>query len=127
MLEINPENAILGNQEREKQHQKLCDQKSGKELPPFETGDRVLVQQLRGIGKRPRWDNAATVISKNPSGFSYIIQLDTGEKFSRNRVYLRRLRLENPADLTETEAAVTTAEPRRSSRLANQNLIVNQS
>jgi transposase InsO family protein len=121
MLEINPENAILGNQEREKQHQKLCDQKSGKELPQLEPGDRVLVQQLRGIGKRPRWDNAATVISRNPSGFSYIIQLDTGEQFSRNRVYLRKLRLENPAEESEPEAADTNAAPRRSSRLAIKN------
>ena len=126
-LELNPECAILGSYARKEFHQQLCDKRVGRELKPLVPGQRVFVQNLQGLSKRPRWDNLATVIAVNPSGASYVIELDTGEKFSRNRVYLRPVRGE--ACITD-DAPETTADqtepvhndtPRRSARLQARN------
>ena len=117
---IDAEKAIIGAEERKKAHKKLCEEQGGRELKPLLPGQRVLVQQLRGVGKKPRWDNAGTVVSQNESGQSYYIDLDTGEHLLRNRVYLRELPAD--ADILRIEAIheKVSKAPRRSERIAAQ-------
>ena len=120
-MEIDPECAILGSFARKEHHKQLCAQKSGKALKPLQPGQRVHVQDLRGLSKKPRWENVGTVVKVNDSGSSYLVHLDTGEKFSRNRVFLRPVRQyvgeapENPADDSPVQDEPVT--PRRSARL----------
>ena len=91
-MEIDPECAILGSFARKEHHRQLCAQKSGKAPKPLQPGQRVHMQDLRGLSKKPRWENVGTVLKINESGSSYLVHLDTGEKFSRNRVFLRPVR-----------------------------------
>ena len=117
---IDAEKAIIGANERKQAHIKLCEEQGGRELKPLSPDQRVLVQQLRGIGKKPRWDNVGTVVSQNEGGQSYYVDLDTGERLLRNRVYLRELPAD--ADMLKIEAIhekVSNA-PRRSDRIAAQ-------
>ena len=50
---IDAEKATIGAEERKKAHIKLCEEQGGRELKPLLPGQRVLVQQLRGVGKKP--------------------------------------------------------------------------
>ena len=83
----------------------------------------MLVQGLRGIGRRPRWDNQAVVLSRDINDRSYHVRLSTGETLHRNRIYLRPLNDSEEAtseDVTRTEEeAVVIRQPlRRSPRIA---------
>ena len=99
-------------------HQKLCGKQGGKELKALIPGQRVLVQQLRGLAKRPRWDNCGTIVSQNEDRQSYYVDLDSGERLLRNRVYLREL-TEKDDILKENFIHESLAKlPRRSKRLA---------
>jgi hypothetical protein len=74
------------------------------------------VQQLKGIGRKPRWDNSGTIVNKNGDHQSYYIDLDTGERLLRNRIYLRELS-ENLLKEEVIHECVSNL-PRRSERIA---------
>ena len=54
-------------------------------LPQLQIGTEVRVQDAAS----GRWDRTGTVVSMNRSGRSYVVELDNGRTFWRNRRYLR--------------------------------------
>ena len=78
-MQIDPESAILGSISRKEHHKILCEKKSGKALGPLQIGQRVYVQDVRTLSRKPCWDNVGFVVKVNESGSSYLVQLDTGK------------------------------------------------
>ena len=74
---VNTEKTIKGVEARKLAHQKLCEKQGGKELKALVPGQPVLVQQLRGLARRPRWDNCGTIVSQNEDRQSYYVDLDS--------------------------------------------------
>ena len=89
LCHINTTNAIQGADAKKAAHKSLCEKRSGKELKPLSPGQRVLIQQLRGVSRKPRWDNLGTIAYQNGDRPSYYVDLDSGGRLLRNRVYLR--------------------------------------
>ena len=54
-------------------------------LPQLQIGAEVRVQDAAS----GRWDHTGTVVSMNRSGRSYVVELNNGRTFWRNRRYLR--------------------------------------
>ena len=93
--------------------------KTGRDLKMFDVGDRVRVQNQ----KTKVWDKQAHVVSIHEEGRSYVLQLDDGRIFRRNRRFLRPLG-SAPDDKDIPEAPVSPeppVPPRRSKRLEEKN------
>ena len=115
---VNNKKAIKGAEARKVAHQKLCEKQGSKELKALVPSQCVLVQQLRGLAKRPRWDNSGAIVSQNEDRQSYYVDLDSSEQLLRNRVYLREL-TEKDDTLNENIIHESIAKlPRQSKRLA---------
>ena len=118
LCHVNTENAALGANAKKEALQAKADKLGGKELKELVPGQRVLVQQLKGIGKKPRWDNSGTIVNKNGDHQSYYVDLDTGERLLCNRIYLRELS-ENHDLLKDSFIHECVSNlPRRSERIA---------
>ena len=95
-----------------------ADKLGGKVLKDLVLRQRVLVQQLKGIGRKPRWDNSGTIVNKNGDHQSYFVHLDTGERLLRNRIYLRELSENHDLLKEEFIHECVSNLPRRSERIA---------
>jgi hypothetical protein len=116
LCHVNTDNATLGATAKKVALKVKAEKLGGKVLQELVPGQRVLVQQLKGIGKKPRWDNSGTIVNKNGDHQSYFVDLDTGERLLRNRIYLRQLS-ESP-DILKEEFIHECVAPRRSERIA---------
>ena len=116
LCHVSIDNAALGATAKKVALKAKAEKLGGKELKPLVPGQRVLVQQLKGIGRKPRWDNSGTIVNKNGDHQSYYIDLDTGERLLRNRIYLRELS-ENLLKEEVIHECVSNL-PRRSERIA---------
>ena len=86
---------------------------TGKKMSLFRVGDRVRVQNTKTLV----WDKEAEVLEIHEAGRSYVLTLDNGKVFRRNRVYLRPLAKE-PQTSAPSPVSVSPVAPRRSTRLA---------
>ena len=120
LCHVNTDNAALGATAKKVALKVKAEKLGGKVLKDLVPGQRVLIQQLKGIGRKPRWDNSGTVVHKNGEHQSYYVDLDTGERLLRNRLYLRELsETENPDLLKEDLIHESVSNlPRRSERIA---------
>ena len=116
LCHVNTDNAALGATAKKVALKVKAEKLGGKVLQELVPGQRVLVQQLKGIGRKPRWDNSGTIVNKNGDHQSYFVDLDTGERLLRNRIYLRELS-ESP-DILKEEFIHECVAPRRSERIA---------